>query len=132
MGPISVAAALGFAADAFLKAVVMKGTDVLSVANLGRNVSQKLRTALAERDRTCVVPGCGEERDLEVDHVVDSDLWGPTKLRNLAPLCRWHHYLKTFHGYVLRRTSDGWVFHPPTGPPGNDDGKLQPELVPAD
>ncbi len=78
-----------------------------------------------------MVPGCGQERDLEVDHVIGVVRYGPGKLRNLALLCRWHHYLKTHHGYRLKRFGGGWLWEPPNGPPRDDDGKLQPELTEA-
>ncbi len=128
VAPIPVAAVRDFASDAFIKAVVMKGRDVSTVAHLGRNISTHLETAVIERDPTCVVPGCGETQDLQIDHSVPVHHRGPTKLRNLGRLCRWHHYQKTHHGYVLRRFGGGWVWESPHGPPRDDDGKLQPEL----
>jgi hypothetical protein len=131
VGPIPVAAARGFAADAFLKAVVVKGQEVKAVAHLGRSVPERLRTALIERDPVCVVPGCSEDKDLEIDHVVPVYRGGRSTLYNLARLCRWHHYQKTFHGYVLRRVTGGWAFHPPNGPPPPDEQAAQPELVAA-
>jgi hypothetical protein len=132
VGPIPLSAAYAFAADAFLEAVVMKGTDVVSVAHLGRYIPEKLKIALFERDQTCVVPGCGKDRDLEIDHVIGVERGGPTKLRNLALLCSWHHYQKTHHGYVLKRFGGGWVWHGPNGPPRDDEGKSQPELTEPD
>jgi hypothetical protein len=76
------------------------------------------------------VPGCGEDKDLEIDHLVPVHRRGPTSLHNLARLCHFHHYQKTYHGYVLRRVPGGWSFHPPNGPP-RDEQEAQPELVAA-
>jgi hypothetical protein len=130
VGPIPVAAAQGFAADAFLNAVVLEGKEIKAVCHLGRSIPERLRTALIERDPVCVVPGCGEDKDLEIDHLVPVHRRGPTSLHNLARLCHFHHYQKTYHGYVLRRVPGGWAFHPPNGPPPNEE-TAQPELVAA-
>ena len=117
VGPIPVAAARAFAADAFLKAVVMDGTDIRAVSHLGRSIPDRLKTALIERDPVCVVPGCCETEGLEFDHIVPVERGGPTSLYNLGRLCEWHHYLKTYFGYVLGRMRGEWYFHGPNGPP---------------
>jgi hypothetical protein len=128
VGPIPVAAAQAFAADAFLKAVVMDGQDIRAVSHLGRTIPDRLKTALIERDHVCVVPGCCEE-GLEFDHIVPVERGGPTSLHNLGRLCAWHHYLKTYHGYVLARVGGDWWFGPHGPPP--DPKSRQPVLVAA-
>ena len=128
VGPIPVAAARSFASDAFLAAVVADGKDIKAVSHLGRSIPERLKTALVERDRVCVVPGCGEHEGLQIDHIVPVHRRGPTSLDNLCRLCRWHHYLKTYHGYVLNRAGGGWIWYGPNGPPP-DPMARQPELV---
>ncbi|MGQ0678045.1 MAG: DUF222 domain-containing protein [Actinomycetota bacterium] len=130
VGSIPVAAAEAFAADAFLKAVVTEGQDVRSIAHLGRTIPERLRTAVMARGPECVVPGCCQTQDLELDHIQPVVRRGPTSLNNLARLCRWHHYLKTYHRYVLGRVNGRWVWYEPGGPPPKEDGQ-QPELVTA-
>jgi hypothetical protein len=115
---IPVAMARDLANDSFLRLVFHRAGDIRAVSHLGRTVNRRLRTALAHRDRCCVVPGCGVPFGLEIDHVVPFALGGPTELSNLALLCHHHHYLKSYEGWSLERTSsadDGsptWAFTP--------------------
>jgi hypothetical protein len=117
-GPVPVAMARDLANDSFLRLVFHRAGDIRAVSHLGRTVNRRLRTALAHRDRCCVVPGCGVPFGLEIDHVVPFALGGPTELSNLALLCHHHHYLKTYEGWTLERTGtadDGsptWEFRP--------------------
>ena len=117
-GPIPVAMARDLANDSFLRLVYHRSGDIRAVSHLGRTVNRRLRTALAHRDRCCVVPGCGVPFGLEIDHVVPFALGGPTELSNLALLCHHHHYLKTYEGWTLERSGtadDGsptWAFLP--------------------
>jgi hypothetical protein len=128
VGPIPVCAARAFASDAFLAVIVADGQDIKAVSHLGRTIPDRLMTALIERDPVCVVPGCAEHEDLAFDHVIPVHRRGPTSLHNLARLCRWHHYLKTFHGYVLDRVGGKWIWVGPNGPPP-DPLAEQPELM---
>jgi hypothetical protein len=36
---------------------------------------------------------------------------GPTRLENLARLCRWHHAQKTHHGWELGGTPARWTWN---------------------
>jgi len=117
-GPIPVAMARDLANDSFLRLVFHRSGDIRAVSHLGRTINRRLRTALAHRDRTCVVPGCGVPFGLEIDHVVPFAEGGPTELENLALLCHHHHYLKTYEGWTLERIGMGpegsptWAFTP--------------------
>jgi hypothetical protein len=113
VGPISVAEANSMLGDAIVAAVVMDNTDIRNVIRLGRVIPAKLEAALIERDQCCVVPGCGERHGLEKDHVVPVNQRGPTTLYNLCRLCGWHHYLKTHHGWILKRRLGHWVWEGP-------------------
>ncbi|HEX2179534.1 MAG TPA: HNH endonuclease signature motif containing protein [Actinomycetota bacterium] len=114
--------------DPVVTALLVDGEDIRKVVKVGRSIPGKLEAALVERDQCCVVPGCGEIYDLETDHVVEVARGGPTTLYNLARLCAWHHYLKTHHGYVLKRRLGHWLFEDPGGVPPDLDG-LQQELA---
>ena len=117
-GPIPVAMARDLANDSFLRLVFHQAGDIRAVSHFGRTVNRVLRTALAFRDRCCVVPGCGVAFGLEIDHVIPFAEGGPTELDNLALLCHHHHFLKTYEGWTLERAGRGddgspsWVFTP--------------------
>ena len=52
---------------------------------------------------TCVFPGCSRpSRHADLDHI-DEYPRGRTETRNLAPLCRGHHRLKTFTAWDYER-----------------------------
>ena len=59
------------------------------------------------RDLTCRFPGCDEPADVcDLDHTIRY-LVGPTCASNLGCLCRKHHLLKTFCGWLNRQLPDG-------------------------
>ncbi len=117
-GPIPVAMARDLADDSFLRLVFHRAGDIRAVSHFGRTINRTLRTALAYRDRCCVVPGCGVFYGLEIDHIESFAAGGPTRLENLALLCHHHHFLKTYEGWTLSRVGtadDGsptWAFDP--------------------
>jgi hypothetical protein len=88
VGPVPLATARSVLGDAIVHLVITKGSDIATVSNLGRTIRAPLRTALIERDQTCVIPGCDVRDGLEIDHrvipVVEN---GETALWNLARLC---------------------------------------------
>lgn len=112
-GPVPVDVVRQLAAQASLSAAVADGSDVTAVSHLGRTINARLRTALVARDPVCVVPGCGNRRYLEIDHVVPLALGGRTELRNLARLCSFHHRQKTFEGFTLAGGPGDWHWLPP-------------------
>jgi hypothetical protein len=117
LGPVPVPVVSHLLDDAVVALVVTEAEDITKVVHFGRTINATLRTGLAFRDRGCVVPGCGVPYGLEIDHVVPLEAGGATRLDNLALLCRFHHRMKTYDGWVLERTgpSDahpGWTFTP--------------------
>ncbi|HWF23699.1 MAG TPA: hypothetical protein VG226_16210, partial [Acidimicrobiales bacterium] len=84
VGPVPIETARSVLGDAVLRLVITNGSDIATVSNLGRTIRAPLRTALIERDQTCVVPGCNVREGLEIDHriipVVED---GETALWNL-------------------------------------------------
>jgi hypothetical protein len=119
VGAVPLAVARSLLGDAVVDLVIANGVDVTTTAHLGRTVPAALRRALAERDEGCVIPGCGAQWTLEVDH------WrlpfaegGAASLDNLVTLCRFHHHLRHYRGYVLSGGPGRWRFRPPrSGPP---------------
>jgi hypothetical protein len=115
IGPIPVEVARHLAVDSFLSVLITDGVDVTTVAHAGRTIPASVRRALIERDQECVVPGCGLRDGLEIDHIDPFGQGGPTRLDNLARLCRWHHYLKTHQRHRLERDPSGWRWVVPDG-----------------
>ncbi len=101
VGPIPVATATEYLGEAFLKLLVIDGTDIRTIAHMGRALPAKLRTAVEERDRVCQVPTCDVTLGLEIDHIIPFAEGGVTSLENLVRLCKRHHLQKTHDGYRL-------------------------------
>lgn len=104
-GPIPVYEASRMLEDAFLKAVVVRGTDVVVVSHLGRAIPAHVRTAVEEIYQECCIEGCHQRRHLEIDHNAPIEVGGRTELRNLSRLCTFHHRYK--HRNNLRLTGEG-------------------------
>ncbi len=130
VGPVTVGWVQGLLGDAVVAALLVEDGEVLKVAHLGRVIPAKVRTALVERDRVCVVPDCSVDRDLEIDHIRPLAAGGRSELANLCRLCRFHHYLKTHHGWRITRAGKRWLWEGTHGPPPDPDAP-QPELAAA-
>jgi len=104
VGPIPVATATEYLGEAFLKLLVIDGTDIKTVAHMGRAIPAALRTAIEERDRVCQVPTCDMTVGLEIDHIKPFAEGGAASLENLLRLCRRHHLQKTHDGFRLVKT----------------------------
>jgi len=100
--------------------VVMRdaGDDrVLDVGRRTRTIPPALRRALQARDRGCRFPGCGV-RHAQGHHIHHWANGGPTRLDNLALLCRRHHRAVHEEGYQVERDADGTLrFSTPRGQP---------------
>lgn len=73
--------------------------DILQIRYQGRFAPQRLRDAVAFRDRTCRAEGCSvPAKHSDLDHRIP---WpeGPTSGTNLQARCRRHHRMKS-HGYL--------------------------------
>ena len=108
-----IATAAALAGDSIIASLITNGTDVTAVDHRRREIPARLRSAVIERDRCCVVPGCDVRHGLEIDHMVPVHETCKTRLDNLARLCRWHHYLKTYRGYRLTGPPGRWRWEPP-------------------
>jgi hypothetical protein len=113
VGPVPVATAAALAGDSIIASLITNGTDVTAVNHHRREVPARLRSAVIERDRCCVVPGCDVAHRLEIDHVTPVSEGGTTRLDGLARLCKWHHYLKAYRGYRLLGPPGEWRWEPP-------------------
>jgi hypothetical protein len=125
VGPVPLATARSVLGDAILHLVITKGSDIATVSHLGRTIRAPLRTALIERDQTCVVPGCNVRDGLQIDHriipVVEN---GESALWNLGRLCSHHHYLRHHQGFRLEGGPGAWEWLPPEKPPpSNQEGE---------
>jgi uncharacterized protein DUF222/HNH endonuclease len=90
---------------------------VVEVGARTRTIPPALRRALQHRDSTCRFPGCSV-RVAEGHHVRHWAHGGPTKLSNLALLCRRHHRAVHEEGYQVERLPDGALqFRRPDGRP---------------
>jgi hypothetical protein len=105
VGPIPVSVAQRLAEDAFLKALITTGTDVLAVSHLGRTIPAHLRTAVEDLYPECVHEDCHVTWGIELDHNLPVDAGGRTELGNLNSLCRFHHRYK--HRHDLRLVGKG-------------------------
>jgi hypothetical protein len=71
--------------------------------------SRQLADFVRCRDLTCRFPGCDEPAyHCDLDHTIAYPV-GPTCASNLKCLCRKHHLLKTFWGWLDRQLPDGTV-----------------------
>ena len=107
VGPIPVATATAYLGEAFLKLLILDGTDIRTIAHMGRAIPAKLLTGLEERDRVCQVPTCDMTMGLEIDHIVPFAEGGAASLENLVRLCKRHHLQKTHDGYRLIKRVGG-------------------------
>jgi hypothetical protein len=123
VGQVPVATARKLLGDGYLTILVTRGADVTTVAHAGRSVPADVDAALTARDRTCCVPGCEVTEPLERDHRVLPFIdGGTTALSNLARLCRWHHYLRTYKGWRLEGEAGSWRWVGPASPGTAGDG----------
>jgi hypothetical protein len=116
LGPIPVSVVRSWMENAFLAAIVTKGTEITKVVHLGRKFTSEQRTALQWRDPICARKGCDNRLGLQYDHFED---WADTHTtrvdagRRFCPPC---HRLKTLGWTVSDPDVDGQcTFTPPAG-----------------
>ena len=129
VGPIPVATATAYLGEAFLKLLILDGTDIRTIAHMGCALPAKLRTAVEERDRLCQVPTCDMTMGLEIDHIVPFAEGGPASLENLVQLCKRHHLQKTHDGYrLIKRVGGGGSGETPVVSEARWDWRAPPDL----
>jgi len=114
-GPIPADVARQVATDATWRAVLTDPTlsTVTAVGERSYRPGAVLTRDVMARDRTCTFPGCSQAAHrCDLDHRCAFDARRPAEQQthkdNLHALCRFHHNLKTLHGWAP-------TFDPPTG-----------------
>jgi len=119
-GPIDIATAKKLTAKApsFYRILThpITGT-ILDIDKTTLRIPADMRRWLEIRDQTCIFPGCGRKaRNCEVDHTVDRQYGGITKVTNLAHLCKKHHREKHHTRWRPEHLPDGSIqWTSPTG-----------------
>ena len=127
LGPIPVSIVREWMDNAFLAAIVTKGTEITKVVHLGRRFTSEQRTALQWRDPVCARKGCDNRLGLQYDHFED---WADTRTtrveagRRFCPPC---HRLKTLGWTVSEPDADGQCTSPHR-PPGDPRTTVDPTL----
>ena len=90
----------------------------LDLGRTTRTIPPHLRTAVIQRDKHCLFPGCTQPPSVcEVHHLIPWAKGGPTSLGNLRLLCRFHHHIAIHRwGWTITCHPDGT--RTATGPDG--------------
>jgi hypothetical protein len=116
VGPVPVSVVREAMEDAFIAAVLTKGTDICSITHLGRRPTVLQQTALQWRDPECIVLGCNRTARLEMDHRDDWADTHVTEVDGMDRYCGVHHLLKTTQGWMLEQGTGKRRFLPPGDP----------------
>ena len=109
--------------NAFLAAIVTKGTEITKVVHLGRRFTSEQRTALQWRDPICARKGCDNRLGLEYDHFEDWAATHTTRVGAGRRFCSSCHRLKSRGWNVSEPDVDGQcTFTPPFEGPVQDSG----------
>ena len=82
--------------------------QVIDNGTTRRRPTAAQRRHLQARNRHCVFPGCRMPAiDCDLDHRQQWAHGGPTKVANLAPLCRHHHNLRHHSGWNHQALPNG-------------------------
>jgi hypothetical protein len=99
--------------DARVALMIRTGGEVTTITSPSPVIPRALRRKLEMTYRRCGVPGCANDRFLEIDHVIAREHGGLTVLTNLWRICPHHHRLKTHHGWRVIGTPGHWDLIPP-------------------
>jgi hypothetical protein len=122
---MDVASAKRMCGDAIVDIVVSKGVDVRTLAHAGRTVTKAQYAALIAEGYECNVEGCGNTRNLEIDHLGNG--WAidrHTCNGELAFKCGHCHDLKSHKHWTdgPRLPNGKRKLNPPASRPPPDDG----------
>lgn len=112
--PISSKTAQRLACSGTVARVVKAGPVVVDVGRATRAVSPSQWRALKARHAGCAWPGCDRPIGWTSPHHIQ--FWargGESNLRNLLPLCHYHHRLVHEGGWQVVRAGDSVRFIPP-------------------
>ncbi len=119
-GPIDAVTARRLTAEApsFYRVLTdpIKGT-ILDIDRVTLRIPADMRRWLQHRDQVCTFPGCGRRASAcDLDHTIDRQYGGTTRVSNLAHLCRNHHRAKHQTRWKIEQTADGSIqWTSPTG-----------------
>src|SRR5438270_1343383 len=113
-GTIAAEAVRRHACDAAITRILGSGELEHEIRHASRTIAAATRRALAARDQHCVFNRC-DRPPLWCDghHLLHWADGGPTKLENLALLCRPHHRMVHEEGWTLERRDGGFMATPP-------------------
>ncbi|MEZ5381984.1 MAG: DUF222 domain-containing protein [Microthrixaceae bacterium] len=77
--------------DSSLRVIGIADGRPVDLGRKTRVVTPRLRRIIVDRDRCCVVPGCGATRGLQIHHLRHWEDGGATDSDNLVALCGPHH-----------------------------------------
>lgn len=113
-GTLAAESVRRLACDASISRIVGSGELDGEISRASRTTPPSTRRALVARDGHCVFPGCDRPHmwcdGHHLKHWADG---GPTKLSNLALLCRTHHRKVHEEGFTLVRVDGRWLVRPP-------------------
>ncbi|TME52780.1 MAG: DUF222 domain-containing protein [Chloroflexi bacterium] len=112
--PISSKTVQRLACDGTLSRVLKADSVVVDVGRATRAISPPMHRALKAHHRGCGWPGCDRPINWTTPHHLE--FWsrgGPTNLRNLLPLCYYHHRLVHEGGWQVLRVGEEVRFIPP-------------------
>jgi hypothetical protein len=116
LGPLPVSVVKDWMDDAFLAAVLTKGTEIATVVHLGRRFLSKQRTVLQWEDPVCARTGCSNRLGLQYDHFEDWALTHTTRTSAAKRFCASCHALKTAGWTVSEPDAEGQcTFTAPAG-----------------
>jgi hypothetical protein len=105
--PIPVTLARALLGDAKLVLLAREGTEVTKISSAKRAIPITLRRSVERRYPRCGVGGCGQDKRLQIDHIIPVTEHGPTSTDNLWRLCPHHHTLKTLYKWRVVTDPDG-------------------------
>ena len=116
-GPIDLDTAARIAGEAIRWEEIRVTLDGQILSTNTYSPTQAQRRYLAARDQHCRTPGCRvPAHRCDIDHTIDAAHGGPTRIDNLAHLCRNHHVMKHHTGWTLTQHDAGDVsWKDPTG-----------------
>jgi hypothetical protein len=101
------------ACDAAITRITGLGELETEITHAARTTPPATRRALVARDGHCVFPGCDRPSAWCASHHLKFWAGGPTRLDNLALLCKQHHRKVHEEDRRLERKDERWIASPP-------------------
>ena len=115
--PVSSKTVQRLACDGLLHRVLKADSVVIDVSRATPTVSAAQWRALKARYKRCCFPGCDRPINWTHPHHIEfRSRGGPSTMRNLLPLCFYHHRLVHEGAWQVVRTGEGLRFIPPERP----------------